>query len=67
MTILACPCGKVPESLVVEANGQGAKWANVYGSCCGEWKIEFRTKYFPLDSPDCMAEALKGWNSAPRA
>jgi len=61
-----CPCGKHPTELVVVDAGQGSKWAFVYGDCCGEWHIEFRTMYHDLDSNECMALALDAWNEAPR-
>lgn len=62
-----CPCGKTPDALCITDNGQGMKWANVTGNCCGEWGVEFRTNYTPLDSDECMALAIDAWNDAPRA
>ncbi len=61
-----CPCGQVPEKLIVEYSGQGSKWAMVNGYCCGEWNIEFRTYYEPLDSEKIMRLAREAWNAAPR-
>lgn len=60
-----CPCGKIPNSLFVSYT-ESQKWANVCGSCCSEWMIEFGTNYHRLDSDECMALAVKAWNNAPR-
>jgi len=66
-TLLPCPCGKVPTELHLVDNGQGFKWANASGDCCGEWMIEFRTEYYKLDSPAAMNLAFHAWNAALRA
>lgn len=62
-----CPCGKTPTALDLMDTRQGSKWANATCNQCGEWSIEFRTRYFALDSTDCMRQAVKYWNEAPRA
>ena len=62
-----CPCGQTPLHLHVVDNGQGTKYASVYGSCCGEWLIEFSANYKALDSKECYELAVKAWNEAPRA
>ena len=62
-----CPCGNTPPELYITDAGQGGKWALVAGACCGEWHIEFRTSYDPIDSPKCMESAIDAWNRAPRA
>ena len=62
----ACPCGKIPKELSITDAGQGSKWAYVMGDCCGDWEIEFRTEYSALDSDECMALAIEGWNAAQR-
>ena len=61
-----CPCGKVPERLIITDAGQGGKWAYAYGDCCSTWEIEFRTGYYALDSDECMRAAIAFWNDAPR-
>ena len=61
-----CPCGRVPTELGIVDAGQGGKYAWAVGNCCGEWHIEFRTNYEPLDSPECMTRAIEAWNAAPR-
>jgi hypothetical protein len=61
-----CPCGQIPESLCINDNGQGYKWAMTSGSCCGEWNIEFRTNYLGINSKECMDLAISAWNNAPR-
>lgn len=61
-----CPCGQVPTRLSI-AQGDTLKWAFTYGDCCGEWHVEFRTKYLELQSPQCMALAVAAWNTSPRS
>ena len=66
VNLLRCPCGKIPEELVIVGSGLSSKWANVFGDCCGEWMIEFRSAYNDHDSEECMALATAAWNDAPR-
>ncbi len=61
-----CPCGETPSKLHITGNGQGYKWADATGDCCGEWSIEFRTQYLAHGSPECMELAIEAWNGAPR-
>lgn len=63
-TLKPCPCGEIPESLLVVDNG--SKWAYVCGNCCNEWHIEFRTMYHPIESEECMKLAVEAWNLANR-
>ena len=65
--LLSCPCGIVPSTLNITDSGQGGKWADASGDCCGCWEIEFRTEYNALDSAECMVLAIEAWNEAPRA
>lgn len=65
--LAVCPCGKTPSALIISDAGQGGKWANVNGNCCGEWSIEFRAHYDAIHSAECMVTAAKAWNEAPRA
>ncbi len=62
-----CPCGKTPKELHSVDNGQNMKWGQVSGDCCGEWSIEFRTRYKDLESEECKEYARQAWNNAPRA
>jgi hypothetical protein len=64
--IKSCSCGRLPDSLIITDNGQGTKYANVAGNCCGEWMIEFRANYNDLNSEKCMQLAASAWNNAPR-
>ena len=64
--LMPCPCGRPIDKLFISDSGQGQKYANVSGNCCGEWMIEFRTNYLDFDSIDCMDLAIKAWNNAPR-
>lgn len=66
VVIKPCPCGKASPNLCIEKSST-AKWALVYGGCCGEWIVEFRTKYHHIDSPECIELATAKWNRAPRA
>jgi len=65
--LATCPCGKTPTELNITDAGQGRKWANVAGNCCGEWMIEFRTHYTEFRSEECVQLAREAWNAAPRA
>lgn len=67
MELKPCPCGETPTSLTICDAGQGGKWAFVYGDCCCEWHVEFRTQYLSLGSDECMELGIKEWNNAPRA
>lgn len=60
-----CPCGHIPEGLRIEGEVK-AKFARVCGECCGEWSVEFRNDYYPLDSEQSLDRAAKAWNSVPR-
>ena len=60
-----CPCGKVPDELVV-VPGHTEKYAFTVGTCCGDWHIEFRTGYFHHESSECLALARAAWNEAGR-
>ena len=62
--IAFCPCGIAPSELCVTDAGQGGKWANVSGNCCGEWTIEFRAHY--SDGDELKEYARQAWNDAPR-
>lgn len=64
--IKPCPCGKIPDKIYAVDNGQGRKWAQAYGNCCGEWSVEFRTEYNEIDSDKCNKLAIEAWNEAPR-
>ena len=65
MMLKPCPCGKIPEELCIDGD-RTYKWAYVYGSCCGEWNIEFRSGYNDANSKQCMDLATEAWNKAPR-
>ena len=60
-----CPCGKIPEVLAM-VQGSTDRWGYVSGNCCGEWEVEFRTSFHKIDSYECLVEAIKYWNQAPR-
>jgi len=60
-----CPCGQVPEKLIVDAS-EHARCALVSGYCCGEWAIGFRTNRSKFDSEENIRRAREAWNAAPR-
>lgn len=64
--LLPCPCGVIPTELGITDAGQGGKWANVDGGCCGYWSVEFRTQYNHFGTPEMMLLATEAWNEAPR-
>lgn len=64
--LLACPCGKIPETLMY-SEGETCKFAWVAGSCCGEWWIEFRTGYEQHGTLKFRDLGKDEWNKAPRA
>jgi hypothetical protein len=66
MDLKPCPCGETPTELNIQDGGQGFKWAFACGNCCGEWWIEFRSHYEPIDSAKCMQYAVEEWNRVPR-
>lgn len=66
MDLAPCPCGEIPEALGIAPSGEGSKWAYVYGGCCGEWTVMFRTNYAALDSAECFGLAEEAWNAAQR-
>ena len=53
-----CPCGKVPDRLLVCIN---QKYHRVCGDCCGFWEIEFRDDHYKSNE-----KAIEAWNIAPR-
>jgi hypothetical protein len=59
-----CPCGRIPDHLVIVPGGQGEKYRLAVGSCCGEWHVEFPSHY--KDPDECMAFAVQAWNCAAR-
>lgn len=65
--LLPCPCGSTPTKLHISGEHHGPKWAHCTGDCCGEWSIEYRNNYTPLDTPETMELAVAAWNEATRA
>lgn len=65
-TLAACPCGEFPEELGIAPSGEGSKYAYVYGACCSEWHVIFRTNYAALDSTECRELAREAWNAVSR-
>ena len=64
-----CPCGKTPTRLHLYDVGQGWKWVQAYGDCCGEWHIEFKGNYSDpsKDGGELFDLAIEAWNEAPRS
>lgn len=63
-TLRPCPCGETPSELIICDTGQGGKYADVFGDCCSDWKIEFRQQYKTGD--EAMELATAAWNLATR-
>ena len=59
-----CPCGKVPEGLMIEMQERG-KYGRTMGDCCAEWAVEFRNGY-TADQQETLKKAAAAWNAAPR-
>lgn len=62
---VACPCGKIPEKLILEMN-QESKVARAVGGCCGSWAIEF-LRGFETEPEAILDKAHAAWDAAPRA
>ena len=60
-----CPCGKLPEELIVTREHDRSKYAMVSGDCCGEWEIEFRADHL-TDDVLIKKMANEAWNKAKR-
>jgi hypothetical protein len=67
VSLRPCPCGAVPQRLVIDAEGDRPKWARVHGGCCDDWSIEFRNSYHPIGSAESQELAAQAWNEAARA
>jgi hypothetical protein len=59
----SCPCGKIPETLVINDENL-ILWSLVCGDCCHSWHIEFKSDYATGD--ELMSKAIDAWNNAPR-
>ena len=68
MEIKQCPCGKIPDKLIIspEDGSITPKWASVSGDCCGDWEISFRNQYHPISGNRSQQIALEAWNAAER-
>jgi len=66
MNLKPCPCGETPKKLHISHNGQGDKWMECSGSCCGSWLVEFKAYYHDENSEECMGLAIEEWNEAKR-
>ena len=62
-----CPCGQTPQELHVTGEHSGSKWAYCYGSCCGQWEIEFYNGYNEYGNEESMSHAVEAWNENPRS
>ncbi len=60
-----CPCGAVPEGLLVELQPR-SKYGRVQGDCCGDWMIEFKAAF--NEAPEQVAlRAKAAWEAAQRS
>ncbi len=60
-----CPCGQVPESLLIEV-AQDNKVARAAGNCCATWYVEF-LRGNTVDQQVITDRATKAWDAAPRS
>ena len=63
-----CPCGKVPERMIITTNrwSEYGQWEYVYGSCCKAWIIEAEMLWEPPGSDEAVQRATRAWNEAVR-
>jgi hypothetical protein len=59
-----CPCGKVPEKLVLEVDQQ-SKLGRAMGDCCATWAVEF-LRGQTTDPEQILDKAHAAWDAAPR-
>lgn len=59
-----CFCGEEPKTLDIDM--AGAKYTHATCSECGEWSIEFKSRY-EKDLAELQRIAAIAWNDAPRA
>ncbi len=65
MKLKPCPCGAVPESLLIEADAGGN--ARAAGDCCGRWHVVFTfnsEQGITVAAMESLAD--QAWNNAPR-
>lgn len=63
-TYKPCPCGKVPEQLIIEIPQQGKLGRAVCG-ICGEWGVDF-LRGMTQDPESILDKAQAAWDAAPR-
>ena len=60
-----CPCGEIPEELIIIFYDDSDTWGHVYSECCAQWEVEFRNNGAAGDKSYELA--VEAWNEAPRA
>ena len=60
-----CPCGQVPNSLIIQELELGSRYKRAVPDCCKAWHIEFRVGYTKEDQ-EIMRLAKEAWNALPR-
>jgi len=60
-----CPCGKIPEKLMICAN-ENKKIGEAYCPHCQTWGVEFRSNNLKFNHPEVVRVARETWNLAPR-
>ncbi len=65
MELKVCPCGKIPDKLLLSHPHVGP-YAYVVGSCCADWHVEFHTRRYDFQTSECLDYATKAWNNAKR-
>ena len=64
--LVPCPCGQIPENIIVSESDGAGKWGVGNPSCCGEWAFEFRLSYHDPDGMAAKILAFDSWNELPR-
>jgi len=65
-----CPCGEIPDGLIIRGYDNGTKYARVFGACCGFWSGEFYSDQLDIkfegENEKSRKLAIQAWNNAPK-
>ena len=64
--LACCPCGQIPETLIVAEAAPYVGRGMVMGHCCGKWIVEFLTNGASIGHRENSMRAREAWNAAPR-
>lgn len=57
-----CPCGEVPDEIILIMSSLDSPWRYAMPSCCKKWNIPFK----PSGLLGKQNEVNNAWNDAPR-